>query len=198
MDLGILAFGSLMTSPGPEIASVTVGRIREVETPFKVEFARKSKARGYAPMLIPVDSGGAPVRGEILVMRKGLTQDLVTDMLWRRETHQTGRQKYRRPGVVGRDDVVVETIHDLWGVRTVLYPKIGQNIDPLSAETLAELAIHSVRMASRGSDGITYLMDAKRCGVETPLTRGYESEILRQTRTRTLRDAVNQLRSRDA
>jgi hypothetical protein len=198
MDLGILAFGSLMTSPGPEIASVTVGRIKNVETPFKVEFARKSKARGYAPMLIPVGNGGAPVRAEILIIRDGLTPDLVTDMLWRRETHQTGRQKYRRPDVVGRDDVVVETIHDLSGVRTVLYPKIGQNIDPLSAETLAELAIHSVRMASRGSDGITYLMDAKQCGVETPLTRGYESEILRQTRTKTLRDAVNQLRSRNA
>jgi len=41
MNLGILAFGSLVTSPGPEIASVTVGRIKNVETPFKVEFARK-------------------------------------------------------------------------------------------------------------------------------------------------------------
>ena len=197
-NLGILAFGSLITSPGPEIASVTVGRIKNVETPFKVEFARKSKTRGYAPTLIPVGSGGAQVNAEILVIRDGVTPDLAADMLWRRETHQTGRQKYRRPDVIGRDDVIVETIHDLSGVRIVLYAKIGQNIDRLSAKTLAELAIHSVRTASSGDDGITYLMDAMRCGTETPLTRGYESEILRQTRTKNLRVAVNRLRSRSA
>ena len=196
--LGILAYGSLITSPGPEIASVTVERIKNVETPFKVEFARKSKTRGYAPTLIPVDSGGARVKAEILVIRDDFAPDLAADMLWRRETHQTGRQRYRRPDVVDRNDVIVETIHDLSGVRTVLYAKIGQNIDSLSARALAELAIHSVQMASRGDDGITYLMDVKQSGVETPLMRGYESEILRQTRTKNLQVAVNRLRSRNA
>jgi len=196
--LGILAYGSLITSPGPEIASVTVERIKNVETPFKVEFARKSKTRGYAPTLIPVESGGASVKAEIIVIKDHFAPDLAGDMLWRRETHQTGRQRYRRPDVIGRDDVIVETIHDLSGVRTVLYTKIGQNIDWLSAKTLAELAIHSVQTASTGNDGITYLMDAMRCGVETPLTRGYESEILRQTRTKNLQVAVNRLRSRSA
>jgi hypothetical protein len=196
--LGILAYGSLLTSPGPEIASVTVERIKNVETPFKVEFARKSKTRGYAPTLIPVGVGGAQVKAEILVIRDDFAPDLAADMLWRRETHQTGRQRYRRPDVIGRDDVIVETIHDLSGVRTVLYAKIGQNIDSLSARALAELAIHSVQTASRGDDGITYLMDVKQSGVETPLMRGYESEILRQTRTKNLQVAVNRLRSRNA
>jgi hypothetical protein len=197
INIGILAFGSLITTPGPEIASVTVGRIKDVETPFNVEFARKSKTRGYAPTLIPVGSGGSQVKAEILVIRDGVAPDLAADMLWRRETHQTGRQKYRRPDVIGRNDVVVETIHDLSGVRIVLYTKIGPNIDRLSAKTLADLAIHSVRTASPGDDGITYLMDVKQCGVETPLMDDYESEILRQTRTKTLRDAVNRLRSRN-
>jgi hypothetical protein len=196
--LGILAYGSLITSPGPEIASATVERINNVETPFKVEFARKIKTRGYAPTLVPVGSGGAQVKAEILVLRDDLAADLAADMLWRRETRQTGRQRYRRPDVIGRDDVIVETIHDLSGVRTVLYAKIGQNIDRLSAKTLAELAIHSVQTASPGDDGITYLMDAIRCGVATPLTRGYESEILRQTRAKNLQVAVNRLRSRSA
>jgi hypothetical protein len=80
----------------------------------------------------------------------------------------------------------VETIHDLSGVRTVLYTKIGQNIDRLSAKTLAELAVHSVPAAPRGHDGITSLMDAKKSGIETPLMRDYESEILRQTGAKTL------------
>src|SRR5271155_1632806 len=143
--LGILAYGSLITSPGPEIASVIVERIKNVETPFKVEFARKSKTRGHAPTLIPVGSGGARVKAEILVVRDDFAPDWAADMLWRMETHQTGRQKYRRPDAIDRNDVIVETIHDLAGVRTVLYTKIGQNIDRLSAKTLAELAVNSVR-----------------------------------------------------
>jgi hypothetical protein len=196
-NTGILAFGSLIVSPGPEIASVTVRRIKNVETPFNVEFARKSKTRGYAPTLVPVVSGGSRVNAEILVIRDDIAPDSVADMLWRRETHQTGRQRYRRPGVIGLNDVIVETIHDLSGVRTVLYTKIRQNIDPLSAKTLAELAIHSVPTASRGSDGITYLMDAKKSGIETPLMRDYEWEILRQTGARSLGGALNQLRSRN-
>ena len=194
---GILAYGSLITSPGPEIASVTVGRIRNVETPFNVEFARKSKTRGYAPTLIPVASGGAPVSAEILVIRESIAPDLVADMLWRRETRQSGRQRYRRPAVVDVNDVVVETIHNLAGVRTVLYTKIEQNIDPLSAKTLADLAIHSVATAPRGTDGITYLMDAKKSGIRTPLMRDYESEILSQIGTTTLGGALNQVRSRN-
>ena len=197
-NLGILAFGSLITSPGPEIASRIVGRIKDVKTPFKVEFARKSKTRGNAPTLIPVDSGGAQVKAEILILREDLDPDLARDMLWRRETRQTGRQKYRRPKVIRRDDVIVETINDLSGVQTVLYVKIGSNIDNLSARTLAELAIWSVRAASPSHDGITYLIDAKQCGIETPLTRDYESEILRQTRAKSLRGALNQLKGRNA
>jgi hypothetical protein len=196
-SVGILAYGSLTVSPGPEIASVTVGRIKDVETPFNVEFARKSKARGYAPTLVPVASGGARVNAEVLVIRDGIAPDLVADMLWRRETHQTGRQRYRRPDAVGINDVSVETVHDLSGVRTVLYTRIGQNIEPLSAKTLAELAIHSVPGAPRGSDGITYLMDAKKSGIQTPLMRDYEWEVLRQTGARTLGGALNQLRSRN-
>ena len=195
LKLGILAYGSLITSPGPEIASVTVGRIEGVLTPFNVEFARKSKTRGYAPTLIPVESGGGRVRAQILVVRENLTPEAVQDMRWRRETRQTGRQKYRRPAVVGRDDVLVETIHDMSGVETVLYTRIGQNIEELSAKTLAEQAIRSVRNAPRGSDGITYLMDAMKSGIETPLTRDYASEIIRQTRAKTLAHALNQLRS---
>ncbi len=79
----------------------------------------------------------------------------------------------------------------------MLYTKIGRNIDPLSAKTLAGLAIHSVQMADPGKDGITYLMDAKRCGIETPLMSDYESEILRQTEAKSLRNALNRLRSRN-
>ena len=37
----------------------TVEMIRNVLTPFKVEFARKSLKRSDAPTLVPVENGGA-------------------------------------------------------------------------------------------------------------------------------------------
>lgn len=39
-------------------------------------------------------------------------------------------------------------------------------------------------------DGITYLIDAIRSGIETPLTTDYKAEILKQTVTLTLAEAL--------
>ena len=41
MTIGILAYGSLLDDPGRELAC-TVRRIDDAETPFNVEFARRS------------------------------------------------------------------------------------------------------------------------------------------------------------
>ncbi len=61
-EFGILAFGSLIDDPGQEILDVENCRI-DCETPFNVEFARKSgKTRSYAPTLIPVEQGGKKVK----------------------------------------------------------------------------------------------------------------------------------------
>jgi hypothetical protein len=38
-DVGILAFGSLIDDPGPEIEATLVGRKANIRTPFGVEFA---------------------------------------------------------------------------------------------------------------------------------------------------------------
>jgi hypothetical protein len=46
---------------------------------------------------------------------------------------------------------------------------------------LAELALESARVERTGRDGITYLMDAKRNGIVTPLSPAYELESLRRT-----------------
>lgn len=48
---------------------------------------------------------------------------------------------------------------------------------------LAELAIQSAqdRTVRLGRDGISYLIEAKRCGLVTPLSPYYEREILRIT-----------------
>ena len=43
--IGVLAYGSLITDPGPELAAITLGVTKDVLTPFPVEFARKSRKR---------------------------------------------------------------------------------------------------------------------------------------------------------
>ena len=48
--IGILAYGSLIDNPGSELGPNTVAKIKDVNTPFRVEFARKSQSRNYAPL----------------------------------------------------------------------------------------------------------------------------------------------------
>ena len=67
------------------------------------------------------------------------------------------------------------------GVETVLYTRIGANIEGLSAIRLAELAVASARVRQDGSAGISYLMNAKKREIQTPLSAEYEKEILRLT-----------------
>jgi hypothetical protein len=55
---------------------------------------------------------------------------------------------------------------------------------------LAQAAIAGAGKADPGQDGITYLLDAMAAGIETPLTAAYETEILRQTGSGSLQDAL--------
>ena len=51
--IGILAYGSLIDDPGREIEPLIIRRLKGVETPFQIEFARSSSTRDGAPTLIP-------------------------------------------------------------------------------------------------------------------------------------------------
>jgi len=66
--IGILAYGSLLYDQGHELKPLVVNIIKNVKTPFKVEFARTSKIRDHAPTLIPVGRGGSSIRGTILIL----------------------------------------------------------------------------------------------------------------------------------
>jgi hypothetical protein len=52
-------------------------------------------------------------------------------------------------------------------IDTVLYTHIAANIEPLTAQELAQLAVESVGKAEPDMDGITYLMDALGRGLKT-------------------------------
>jgi hypothetical protein len=188
--VGILAYGSLIGEEGPELTPLIVERI-DSETPFRIEFARSSKSRGYGPTLVPVASGGASVKAKILVIDSAVTVETATNMLYRREMHDYEPQvTYRPKERPDQDDIVIETLNTFGTVETVLYTRIGANIPDLTAARLAELAIASVGRPRTAPDGISYLIAAKDNGIVTPLSPEYEREVLQQTQTASLLDAL--------
>jgi len=188
--IGILAFGSLIHDPGPELESRIVMRIK-TQTPFRVEYARYSgKTRGGAPTLVPHESG-SPVSAEILVLDDEVAADEARDMLWRRETRKSDSGERYAEGT-SANSVLVREITDDACVSTVLYTDFcsAGKIEYPKAEELAQRAIQSVQTADAGKDGISYLMNAVTYGIETPLTLGYRDEILKQTNALSLEEAL--------
>jgi hypothetical protein len=190
--VGILAYGSLIGEPGREIESHITRRI-SCRTPFKVEFARTSRTRNGGPTLVPYDTG-AQVAAQILVVDLPLKEAM--DRLYRRETRKIGTNtSYVPPKVATPNMVVVETISPFESIDAVLYTRIGANIEGLTATRLAELAVESARVRQDGSDGISYLMNSKKCGIQTPLSPDYEKEILRLADTDSLEAALASTRA---
>jgi cation transport regulator ChaC len=191
--VGILAYGSLIDRPGPEIEEVRVRTIENVTTPFAVEYARSSRSRSGAPTLVPHDNG-SPVQAHVIVV--DTTVDDAADRLWRREIDAIGSgRRYVHSEIPGRNTVVVERFAGRFGLDVVLSTRIEATIRNLNATMLADLAIASVAGAKEGRDGISYLMNAMRHGVETPLTRAYAAEILRRTETDDLAAALEEVRA---
>lgn len=196
--LAVLAYGSLLADPGAELVPVIVDR-RPVQTPFAVEYARCSSSRAGAPTLVKMEEPGigAPVQAQLLLLHDDATVEAARHMLYRRETNRVGeksvtyddeRQRKRRNA--GKDAIVIETLWDFEGVRAVLYADLLPSDDSLlddaispedKANKLACLARQSVTRETFCSqrDGIRYLADAIRHGIQTPLTDLYRCAVLR-------------------
>ncbi|MBI4480932.1 MAG: gamma-glutamylcyclotransferase [Acidobacteria bacterium] len=189
MAIGIFAYGSLIDEPGNEIAAALDRTIRGVRTPFSVEYARSSNKRCGAPSLIPVESGGRQVDAAVLALRENVSEQEATDMLYRREIGRVGKPEIQyRPNPARASQVYVERLTNVAGMDVVIYTRIEANILPLTEGELARRAIESAKRKCGASkqDGISYLMAAKRNGIETPLTRAYEEKILQFTGTQNL------------
>lgn len=178
--IGVLAYGSLITDPGVELAAVTVGIGHHVLTPFPVEFARTSHRRCGAPTLVPVEHGGSRVRA--IIFEVNVDEKQATDIVYRREINEVGSTKtYIERPAHWKNAVRLDRIKGLEGFDLVISTRMLANIASPSAETLAELAISSAQQLADGRDGISYLIHAKACGIETPLTPAYERAILDRT-----------------
>jgi len=192
--VGILAFGSLIGDPGCELGPRIVMRIK-TETPFPVEYGRLSTTRGGAPTLVPHPMG-APVSAEVLVLDDNSSVADARDMLWRRERRKECSGESYVEGRSANSVLVRQTGNSPW-VCTTLYTdfnETGKIAQPVPAE-LASCAIRSVGRAEVGKDGISYLLKAIASGIKTPLTDAYRGEILKQTKTASLTEALEKART---
>lgn len=192
-NIGILAYGSLIEDPGVEIRPLIVNRISDVDTPFKIEFARKSSTRSNAPTLVCVSEGGSSVRGAILVLNSNVSLSEAESLLWRRETRkENSNLNYTHPTNPTQNTMIVKHINNFYGLSTVLFTKLGANIEYPTGDVLADLAIESARgdAGQKNMDGISYLISVKRQGISTPLMKSYEMEVLKKTNTNSLETAL--------
>lgn len=200
-NVGILAYGSLIDDPGREIEPLIEHSIENIQTPFSIEFARSSRTRDGAPTLVPVSTGGSPVKAKILALGDYVSLETARDILWRRETGRVGStHTYKPPNHPNENTVLVDDFAGVAGLDVIISTRIGSNITPLTPNLLAELAIESAR-ASAGAarrDGISYLITAKRNGLVTPLSPDYEAAILRMTGAVSLEGAWVNCQTRDA
>jgi hypothetical protein len=191
---GIFGFGSLISDPGEELTAAT-GRRQALETPFAVEYGRSSNTRGGAPTLVPVKTGGAKVKATVFVLKDSISEQEAENILYRRELHQVGSGRtYDASAKPGKNSIVVAAWPNLIGLEKIFYTDFGDSgklTNPTPA-VLARLAVDSARNHSvpEGNDGISYLMNAKKAGIVTPLSADYEKEILKLTGTGGLEQAL--------
>jgi hypothetical protein len=162
--LAILAYGSLLYRPGPELSAVIVGRV-SCRTPFPVEYARASERWGGGPVLTPHPAGG-PVEGQLLLLADAVELGPALDMLAEREGLPDSR------GIVQVADCAPGA------GRTVLTAALARNLPApdMTPGALAARAIASVGAGER--NGIAYLRGAIGAGVDTPRTRAYSRAVL--------------------
>lgn len=174
--LAILAYGSLLHSPGPELAAVIVAH-EPAETPFPVEYGRASARWNGGPVLVPHPSGG-PVRGALLVLAPGIELGVAMELLAARE------------GLDGTRGIVEVAVP---GKRLVITASLPRNLPApdMRPDALARRAVASVGAGPR--NGVAYLAAAIGCGVRTPVTDAYVRAILRRTGAGSLEDAEERL-----
>jgi len=191
-NVGILAFGSIITDPKDEIINGTLEIHKNYTTPFKIEFARKSSSRENAPTLAVLESGSS-VKGQIFVLKDEISLSEAKNILYRREVNKVGQadvyiaSKVKWMEIRELED---KTICDL-----IIYASMSPNIENPSALLLAELAIESAKSLKNHTvqgrrDGIQYLFDVKKMGIKTPLMASYENELCRLLEVLNLEEAL--------
>jgi hypothetical protein len=158
--LAVLAYGSLLHTPGPALSALIVGT-EPCRTPFPVEYGRASRRWGGGPVLVP-HPRGAPVEGALLLLADGVELGVAVDALAERE------------GLPDPRGVLQVTMP---GERLVLVAALPRNLPApdMAPAALARRAAASVAHGPR--NGVAYLLAAVAAGVLTPLTEAYRREV---------------------
>jgi cation transport regulator ChaC len=173
--VAILAYGSLLYRPGPQLAAVIVRRV-PCTTPFPVEYARASGRWGGGPVLTPHPDGGR-VEGQLLVLADTVQLGAAIDMLATRE------------GLPDARGVVEVAGADPRAERMVLTAALPRNL-PAPDMRPESLAVRAVASAAGGPrNGIAYLRGAIESGIDTPLTGAYAAAVLALTGAADLTEA---------
>ena len=190
--IGILAFGSLIANPGSELVKIIVDR-HSCNTPFPVEYARRTKSRANAPTIVRVPEGmGSSVHGVILVLRQDVKHQNAKNLLYRRELHDDTDETLHYNDIMQRakgDALVIETLSTVEGFDEVYYTSLTANFTEIldtnrpqaqKAILLAQAAFDSLvnETFNAGKDGIKYLHDNIEAGIITPLTEPYRQSLL--------------------
>jgi cation transport regulator ChaC len=175
-NICIFAYGSLISNLGEDLKNHVVDKI-DKESPFKVEYVRKSSSRGYAPTLTRYEDG-SKVNGMIIVL--DLKNEPIKVKEWLRKREEAQNIKYIKTASYS-------------GFETVLYCEFPQNIESPSPDELAELAIKSV-VTHPKRNGIKYLYNNMNNKIITPLTNAYKKAILQKTDSKTLKEAESKIK----
>lgn len=188
-NVGILAFGSLIDNHGSELNPFVIKRIQNIETPFNIEYGRKSSERGNAPTLIPVLDGGIKVKATLLILSNKLPIGEAKNMLYRRETNKVGSDiVYKERKNPTPNQLVIGEHNQIKNVKIALTANFGSNLKEITADVLSDLAIESYNSneVEFGRDGITYLFNNIKNGIITPLTEEYRNLILQKMNVNSL------------
>lgn len=158
--LAVLAYGSLLHTPGPALGALIVAR-QPCRTPFPVEYGRASRRWAGGPVLVP-HPRGAPVEGALLLLADGIELGTAVDALAERE---------------GLPDARGVLQVEMPGERLVIAASLPRNLPApdMTPDALARRAIGSVGRGPR--NGIAYLRGAVDVGVRTPLTDRYAERV---------------------
>jgi hypothetical protein len=171
--LAILAYGSLLRSPGA-LAPLITGVV-PCRTPFPVEYGRASQRWNGGPVLVP-HPDGAPVEGGLLLLARHLELGTATDLLAEREGLISARG-ILQVEVPGQE-------------RLVLTCSLPRNLPApdMTPGALARRAVASVHRDGR-RNGVRYLAAALASGVVTPRSEAYRDAVLSAAGAATLEEA---------
>lgn len=170
--LAVLAYGSLLHTPGPGLAALIVGR-EACRTPFPVEYGRASRRWGGGPVLVPHPRGG-PVDGALLLLAPGTELGTAVEALAERE---------------GLSDARGVLQVEMPGERLVIAAALPRNLPApdMAPDALARRAVASAAEGPR--NGVAYLLGAVGAGVETPLTAAYAERVCARAGAASLEEA---------